>query len=137
MENEEDQINITFRLLDSNPRAAIVIAKGYIQSHEATHLRDTLNHVDAKEAKRVVLDLRDVPYMSSSGIGVIVGYCKTKNEMEGCGAVAVIGLARSVRSVMSTLGLTTLIPQFQDMLSAVNALGVEVDTEHLGEVYSE
>lgn len=136
MDNEEDQVNIFFRLLDSKPKAAIVTAKGFIQSTEAQHLRETLNHVDAKKAKRVLLDMKDVPYISSSGIGVIVGYCKAKNEDEGCGAVAVIGLARSVQNVMRTLGLSSLIPQFDNVFSAINALGVEVDTEHLGQVYS-
>ena len=136
MDNEEDQINITFRLLDSQPRAAILTAKGYIQSGEARHLRDTLDHIDAKEARRVIMDLRNVPYMSSSGIGIIVGYCKTKNEQEGCGAVAVIGLTRSVQNIMHTLGLSSMIPQFEDVLSATKALGVEVDTDHLGEVFN-
>jgi anti-sigma B factor antagonist len=113
-----------------------VTVKGFIQSPEAIHLRDTLDHVESKQAKRVVLDMREVPYISSSGIGVIVGYCKTKNEEEGRGAVAVIGLARGVQNVMRTLGLSSLLPLFDDTLAAITALGVEVDTEHLGEEYS-
>lgn len=137
MDNEEDQISIDFRLLESEPKAAILTAKGYLQSPEAQALRNTLDHVESKEARRVILDLRKVPYISSSGIGVIIGYCKTKNEQEGCGAVAVVGLARGVQNVMRTLGLSSLIPQFDNLFSAISALGVEVDTEHLGEVYSE
>lgn len=137
MFEQEDQVSITFRILESTPKAAIVTVKGYIQSPEAQHFRNTLDHVDAKKAKRVILDLKKVPYISSSGIGVIVGYCKTKNEQEGCGAVAVIGLAPNVQSVMRTLGLVSLVPQFNDTFSAAEALGIEIDTEHLGEVYSE
>jgi anti-anti-sigma factor len=136
-DDDDDQVSITFRLLDSQPRAAIVTVKGFIQSPEAQHLRNTLDHVDAKEARRVILDLKKVPYISSSGIGVIVGYCKVKSEQEGCGAVAVIGLAPSVQSVMRTLGLSSLIPQFDNAFSAAQALGIEVDTEHLGETYLE
>lgn len=137
MENEEDQVSIGFRLLDSNPRAAIVTARGSILSPEAVYLRDTLDHVDAKRARRIILDLNEVPYMSSSGIGVIVGYCKAKSEQEGGGAVAVIGLAPGVQNIMRSLGLSSLIPQFQDVLTAVKALGVQVDTNQLGQVASE
>jgi anti-anti-sigma factor len=135
--DQEDQVSITFRILDSKPKTAIVSVKGFIQSPEAQHFRNTLDHVDAKEVRRVILDLKKVPYISSSGIGVIVGYCKTKNEQEGCGAVAVVGLAPSVQSVMHTLGLITLIPQFDNAFSAAQALGIEMDTDHLGDVYSE
>ena len=134
MEKDEDQVNISFRLLESAPSMAIVTAKGYIQSPEALHLRETLEHVEAKKVKRVVLDMSSVPYISSSGIGVIVGYCKSKNECEGCGAVAVIGLARSVQNVMHTLGLSSLIPQFENVLSAINAMGIEVDSNHIGQI---
>ena len=137
MFEQDDQVSITFRILESNPKTAIVTVKGYIQSAEAQHFRNTLDHVEAKNARRVILDLKKVPYISSSGIGVITGYCKTKNEQEGCGAVAVIGLAPSVQSVMRTLGLVSLIPQFDNTFSAVQALGIDIDSENLGEVYSE
>ncbi len=137
MENEEDQSSIGFRLLDSKPRTAIVTAKGLVQSPEAKYLRDTLDHVESKEVRRVLLDMREVPYMSSSGIGIIVGYSKTKNEQEGCEAVAVVGLARSAQNIMHTLGFSSYILQFQDLTTAVEALGIEVDSKYLGEEHSE
>jgi len=124
-------------LLDSEPKAAIVTVKGFIQASEAKRLRDMLEQVDSEGARRVMLDLKEVPYMASSGIGVLIAYCKAKNEKEGCGAVAVIGLAVKVQSVLTTLGLSSLIPQFNNQFSALNALGVEVDTEHLGTLHTE
>ena len=133
MENEEDQSSIGFRLLDSTPRSAIVTARGLVQSPEAKYLRDTLDHVDSKKVKRVLLDVREVPYMSSSGIGIIIGYCRAKNEQEGCEAVAVIGLARSAQTVMNSLGFSSMILNFKDLSSAANALGIEVDTRYFGE----
>ena len=133
MDNEEEQSSIGFRLLDSRPRTAIVTAKGLVQSPEAKYLRDTLDHVDSKDVKRVLLDLREVPYMSSSGIGILVGYSKTKNEQEGCEAVAVVGLARSAQTVMNSLGFSSYILQFQDLATAAEALGIDVSARYLGE----
>jgi anti-sigma B factor antagonist len=58
--------------IERKPDAVVVRCSGRILSSTAPHLQDTVRPLIA-ENKRVVLDLTNVTYLDSSGLGSIVG----------------------------------------------------------------
>ena len=80
----------------------IVIASGEIDLATSPELRKALLDPQAK-APTVVLDLREVTFIDSSGLGVIVGQQKRAREHDEAFAVATAG-ASAVERILELSG---------------------------------
>ena len=117
-------MQVDVKTKDVTPKTAIVTVNGYVQTKEARQLQGTLAEVDKQEHKRVVLDFNDVAYASSAALGLLVTYTNRKKEEEGSDAVAIVGLAHSIRNVLETLGLLPLFLLCDTIEEAFEKLGV-------------
>lgn len=86
---------------------AVVVARGEIDLATSPRLRAALRAPEAR-APRVVLDLREVTFMDSSALGVIVGQYKRAREEGFRFAVAAEG-ADNVERILELAGLTSLL----------------------------
>src|SRR3954452_19868417 len=89
---------------DARDGGAVVTARGEIDMSTSPLLRAALRSPEA-QAPIVVLDLRAVTFMDSSGLGVIVGQNKRAREQGFRFAVAVNG-AHEVERILQLSGLT-------------------------------
>ncbi len=79
---------------------------GEVDHHTFEMLDEQIaNSIDDGEAK-IILDLTECSYFSSSGIGVLVG-AKSQAESED-GIFVLFGLVEGVRTVFDTMGFTPL-----------------------------
>jgi anti-anti-sigma factor len=92
---------------DRRDGAVIVVASGEIDLSSSPELRAALRDPSA-HGDTVVLDLRDVTFMDSSGLGVIVGQHKRAREEGFRFAVAVDG-AENVERILELSGLVSLL----------------------------
>ena len=83
--------------------ACTVVASGEIDVSNASELRRALNEALAAEAVRVEVDIKDVAYIDSTGIGVLVGAARRASE-DGK-ALSVVRPQRNVARVLSLLGV--------------------------------
>lgn len=90
----------------------VVIAAGEIDLATSPQLRDALLAPEASSA-RVVLDLREVTFIDSSGLGVIVGQQKRAQEHDQRFAVAVGGAA-AVQRILELSGLAKVLDVVDD-----------------------
>lgn len=84
-------------------------------------LRDVMNEIVAEGWRKIVLNLRDVTIMDSSGIGEVVSSWKLAQRFGGG-----VKLLRPTPSVTRTLRLTQLLPLlevFDDEDEAVASFG--------------
>ena len=82
----------------------IVMAEGEIDVSCASELREAINEALASDAGVVTVDLAQVPYIDSTGIGVLVG---AAHRAEDAGAAfTVANPQRNVRRVLDLLGVT-------------------------------
>jgi anti-anti-sigma factor len=123
-ERSADGAKIESSILDGLPKTAIVRLEGYIQTREARTLQQVLSGVDEKGVKRVVIDMQAVTYVSSATLGLLVTYSNKRKAEEGCDAVAIVGLPKSTRNALETLGLLPMFVLFDDINSALNSFGV-------------
>jgi anti-anti-sigma factor len=96
--------------------AVIVAAAGEIDLSSTPELRAALYDPEAK-AETVMLDLREVTFMDSSGLGIIVGQHKRAREEGFRFRVAVAG-ASEVERILELSGLVTVL----DIVDASDAL---------------
>jgi len=97
---------------------AIIVVTGDVDMSTSPQLRDQLRAPEA-QAATVVLDLRDVSFMDSSGLGAIVGEHKRAREHGFRFAVAVGG-ATAVERILVLAQLTQVLEIVQspdDVLS--------------------
>jgi anti-sigma B factor antagonist len=86
----------------------VLAVGGEIDVATSPELRRELHQVADRQPSRLVLDLGDVTFIDSSGLGVLVGALKRLRE-EGRGDVLVLeGLQEPVRKVFDITGLTEL-----------------------------
>ena len=81
---------------------------GELDHCSAQSIRRELDALIAEPGvKTLVLDLQDMPFMDSSGIGVILGRYRTLRERGGC--VAVINMTHQVEKVFTLSGMRHVI----------------------------
>ena len=97
---------------ESRDGAVVVIAAGEIDLATSPHLRAELLKPEA-QAPKIVLDLRQVTFIDSSGLGVIVGQQKRSQEEGQAFSIAVDG-ASAVQRILDLSGLIKILDVVTD-----------------------
>lgn len=95
----------------------IIRVTGEVDLRTSPHLRNRLLQLIEKHPKRLVIDLANVSYMDSSGVGTMVEI-KRRLERSG-GQVILAGLQPRVRSVFEI----TQLDKFFDIVEDVDKAG--------------
>jgi len=94
---------------EKTPTEATVRCSGRLTMENADQLRDTARKLIA-ESKRLVLDLSDVSYLDSSGLGMIVGVYISAKKAE-C-QLTLINLTPRVKEIFSLARLDEVLASF-------------------------
>lgn len=101
----EHEMASTFRyVIERDGEGAEVVASGEIDLASSPELRRELQGLLDDGARHLVLDLADVTFIDSSGLGVLVGALKRVNELEGA-TFELRSLHGPVRKVFEITGL--------------------------------
>ena len=100
----------------------VIDASGRITLGEgASAFRDLIRDLAAKGDKRILLNLSDVTYIDSSGIGEMVsGYTTVTNHG---GVLKLLGLNKRVKDLLQITKLYTVFEVHDDEASAVRSFG--------------
>ena len=98
----------------------VIDATGRITLGEgASTFRDTVRDLAAKGDKKILLNLSDVTYIDSSGIGELVsGFTTVTNHG---GVLKLLGLSKRVKDLLQITKLYTVFEVFDDESSAVRS----------------
>jgi anti-sigma B factor antagonist len=103
--------------IENVPSAILVRVRGSINLLQAGKLQNRLQAVTAQRPALVVVDLSEVPFVSSLGLGVLVELRRA--VVRSGGQVVVAGLQKAVREVFSASRLEWLfliVPHVGDVL---------------------
>ena len=85
----------------------------------ASALRETIRDLVAKGNKKILLNLSDVSYIDSSGIGELVsGFTTVTNQG---GVLKLLGLTKRVKDLLQITKLYTVFEVYDDEISAVRS----------------
>lgn len=94
---------------------------GEIDLHSAPDLRNELHRLTESKAPRLVVDLTEVTFIDSTGIGVLVGGLRRAREKGG--SLAFCAAQPRVRRVFEITGLLRALPLHNTRDEAMRAVG--------------
>ncbi|WP_017380012.1 anti-sigma factor antagonist [Paenisporosarcina sp. TG-14] len=94
-------------VLKEEENVVIGIISGEIDAFTAPILREKLAAVQKKEGLHAQLDMTDVSYMDSTGLGVIVAFFKNINAING--HVKLTGLSPRLKRLFDITGLGAIM----------------------------
>lgn len=84
-----------------------VYLSGDIDHHNAKKIREEIDRkIEQMHCKELILDFRDVTFMDSSGIGLVMGRYKLMKTLQG--VVRVANVSAHIKRVMVLAGLDKL-----------------------------
>lgn len=103
--------------------AVVVELKGNVMGGpEAQEFSDTLRGLLDDNKKNVVIDLKDVKFMNSSGLGMLIsGFTTMKN---GSGAFKLANATEKIESLLVITKLITIFENFDSVDAAVESFKV-------------
>jgi stage II sporulation protein AA (anti-sigma F factor antagonist) len=111
-------MNVGFDLKNSK---LIIRIDGDIDHHTCEEIRHKIDNEIAREnPKSIIFDMKNVNFMDSSGIGVIIG--RYKLIMTNGGAAAMINVKPQIQRVYDICGLKKIIPVYDSEKSAVESI---------------
>ena len=87
--------------------------------HGAEHLKDKINSLIGQERTQIVLNLKDVPYIDSGGLGQLVA--SFGSVMRAKGALKLMNISSRNHDLLSITRLVTVFESFDSEAEAVQS----------------
>jgi anti-sigma B factor antagonist len=97
----------------------ILILRGEVDASNSVILDKAIQELVELGAKSILVDGRELEYISSAGLGVFMSYLEDFSEY-GI-TFSIFGLSKQVFEVFKILGLDQLIPLFEDKTAAIES----------------
>ena len=98
---------------------AVLQIAGELDAYTAPVLRDRMRDLTAVGVVNVIADLRQVDFLDSTGLGVLIGGLKRFREHGG--SLAPVITKSGVLKVLQVTGLTTVLPPRSSVANAIDA----------------
>ena len=106
---------------DSQNNTLIVQLDGDLDHHSATLIREEIDQsIIYYNASKLIFDLKNLSFIDSSGIGIIMGRYKLMQERSG--QVSLAGINMRTNKLINVSGLRKIIPVFSNVQDALGGL---------------
>ena len=102
---------------------AVIILKGEVDAYTCARLREAMIEAIEDGGANLVVDMKNVEYIDSSGLGTLVGGLKRVSERQG--TIAVVCTNPQIRKVFDITGLVKVFPIYGSEDDAVKALNTQ------------
>jgi len=110
--------------LANGQRAAIAHVVGEVDVYTAPRLKDRLLQLERDSVHSIVVDLTEVGFIDSVGLGVLIG--GLRRARAGGGTVVLAGPNPRIRRILDITGLSGAFTVAPDVDAALDALAKEV-----------
>ncbi|NNK91334.1 MAG: STAS domain-containing protein [Acidimicrobiia bacterium] len=94
---------------------------GEVDAYTVGEFREALSGIT--DVKRLIIDLTEVPFMDSAGLGALIGGIRRVREAEG--DVAVVSSTASLNRLLHTTGFDRIVPVCETLEESLAALDEE------------
>jgi anti-sigma B factor antagonist len=108
--------------IDVNSKDGVVMMKlnGEVDVYTAPKLKSRLIDLVDQGQFKIVVDLEEVDFMDSSGLGVLVGGLKRVRSHDG--AIALVCTQENILKIFRITGLVKVFPIFENQDQAVQSI---------------
>lgn len=111
-------MNVGFDLINNK---LIIRIDGDIDHHSCEEIRNKIdNEISRRNPKNIVFDMKNVNFMDSSGIGVVIG--RYKLIVAKGGVAAMVNVKPQIQRVYDICGLKKIIPIYDTEKQAVESI---------------
>ena len=96
---------------------SILYIKGYLDAHTAPKLEQELQDLINKQKFKIIVNFKELNYISSAGLGVFMGFIETIREKSG--DIKLTNMSPKIFRVFDLLGFPTLYDIFEKEEEAV------------------
>ncbi|NLI59831.1 MAG: anti-sigma F factor antagonist [Clostridiales bacterium] len=101
----------------------VVSLKGELDHHTADRVRRYIDHrLENPTIKNIVMDIKNLTFMDSSGIGVLIGRYKIISKRGG--KLGIINVNSHIDRIFQVSGIYRIIKNYDDLQQALNDMGV-------------
>ena len=98
-----NQFSVTIR---ECPPAKVVDLNGYLDAHTAPQLEQTFQQLLDEQRFKIIVNFRDLAYISSAGLGVFMAFIEEARGNNG--DIKLVGMSPKVYNVFDLLGFPML-----------------------------
>ncbi|MBI3947677.1 MAG: STAS domain-containing protein [Armatimonadetes bacterium] len=113
--------------IGDNRRAVIVQVVGEVDVYTAPRLKDKLLQVERDGVHHIVVDLTEVGFIDSVGLGVLIG--ALRRARAGGGTLVLCGPNPRIRRILDITGLSSAFTVSQDTDEGLKVLEREVPSD--------
>lgn len=96
---------------------SVLELKGYLDAHTAPKLEEAFTQLLTSQRYRIVVNCKDLSYISSAGLGVFMAYIE--DVRKNAGDIKLTNMSPKVYNVFDLLGFPLLYEIFKDESEAV------------------
>ncbi len=109
-----NEFKVSFRESGS---VQVVDLKGYLDAHTAPHLEEAFQRLLNEKKFNILVNCRDLTYISSAGLGVFMAFIEDVRSNEG--DIKMSNMSAKVYNIFDLLGFPMLYEIFKDEETAV------------------
>jgi len=102
---------------NQNGEISILALKGYLDAHTAPELENAFQQLVDEKKYRIVVNFRDLSYISSAGLGVFMGFIEDVRNHGG--DIKLTNMTPKIFRVFDLLGFPTLYDIVDEEQSAI------------------
>jgi anti-sigma B factor antagonist len=104
-------------LTREEPPASVLEIKGYLDAHTAPELESAIDTLVKERKYNIIVNCRDLTYISSAGLGVFMAYIEEVRKNKG--DIKLTNMSPKIFNVFDLLGFPLLYEIFKDEKEAV------------------
>ena len=104
----------------------IVRVHGYLDSSTFPELQEHLESLIAGGVHRIIIEFGDLDYISSAGLGVLMGMLQEVRQYNG--DLKLANMSSKIRNLFDMLGFSRLVRIYEDVNTAARAFQEERET---------
>ena len=98
---------------------SVVTLRGEIDVYTAPRLREAITELVDDDATNIVLDMQQVDFLDSTGLGVLVGGLKRAKTKDG--TLAIVATQQKILKIFDITGLNKVFPMYGSVEEALAA----------------
>ncbi|MBN1758580.1 MAG: STAS domain-containing protein [Chitinispirillaceae bacterium] len=116
----ESQIDLTFEDIRGKQNAKLIRFIGDMDATNIETVHEKVCNLLNEGIISIIADFKQLRYVNSTGLGILLHFSKTAKEKGGCFKIANIN--ENVYEIIEIIGATTLLEIYDDLDDALNAL---------------
>lgn len=113
------EMDLRIKVRDSNGTPVIELG-GELDAYTCSRFREAVIEVIQNGHTNIIINMEDVEYIDSSGLGTLVGGLKRVSEQKG--TIAIICASTQIKKVFEITGLERVFPIYHNEEDAVSEI---------------